>query len=196
LVVWSSGAAIENVETCCEAVLCCALPLTIIRKNKDRNSINCRIIRWFLCFNSKNNILAKNNHLMNTFEEKRSLLLEMIAFSTVDGQLHKREYEFLAIVAQELNIEGTIFNDLFHQELPILSIKSEFQRVQQFYRLALLMHSDGVLHLKEAVAIKQIAIDMGLNPLATKRVLKMMKESPSVIIDAEILLNVFQEQHN
>jgi hypothetical protein len=32
--------------------------------------------------------------------------------------------------------------------------------------------------------------------LATKRVLKMMKESPSVIIDAEILLNVFQEQHN
>lgn len=133
---------------------------------------------------------------MNTFEEKRSLLLEMISFSTVDGQLHKREYEFLAIVAQELNIEGAVFNDLFHQELPILSIKSEFQRVQQFYRLALLMHSDGVLHLKEAVAIKQIAIDMGLNPLATKRVLKMMKESPSVIIDAEILLNVFQEQHN
>ena len=36
---------------------------------------------------------------MNTFEEKRSLLLEMIAFSTVDGHLHKREYDFLAIVA-------------------------------------------------------------------------------------------------
>jgi len=39
----------------------------------------------FIIFQSKNNILAKNNNLMNTLEEKRSLLLEMIAFSTADG---------------------------------------------------------------------------------------------------------------
>jgi hypothetical protein len=133
---------------------------------------------------------------MNTFEEKRSLLLEMIAFSTVDGHLHKREYEFLAIVANELGFEIDVFNDLFHQELPQLPIKTEFLRIQQFYRLALLMHSDGVLHNKEAVAIQQMAIDMGLNPMATKRILKLMKEAPNAIIEGEILLNVFQEQHN
>ena len=133
---------------------------------------------------------------MNTFEEKRSLLLEMIAFSTVDGHLHKREYEFLAIVANELGFEIDAFKDLFHQELPKIPIKTEFLRVQQFYRLALLMHSDGILHNKEAVAIQQMAIDMGLNPMATKRILKLMKEAPNAIIDGEILLNVFQEQHN
>ncbi|MDI5949517.1 excinuclease ABC subunit B [Flavobacterium sp. LB2P84] len=133
---------------------------------------------------------------MNTFEEKRSLLLEMIAFSTVDGHLHKREYEFLAIVANELGFEIDVFKDLFHQELPQLPIKTEFFRIQQFYRLALLMHSDGVLHNKEAVAIQQMAIDMGLNPIATKRILKLMNEAPNAIIDGEILLNVFQEQHN
>ncbi|MFV5703796.1 excinuclease ABC subunit B [Flavobacterium sp. XS2P12] len=133
---------------------------------------------------------------MNTFEEKRSLLLEMIAFSTVDGHLHKREYEFLAIVANELGFEIDVFNDLFHQELPQLPIKTEFLRIQQFYRLALLMHSDGVLHNKEAVAIQQMAIDMGLNPMATKRILKLMKEAPNAIIEGEVLLNVFQEQHN
>ena len=133
---------------------------------------------------------------MDTYEEKRSLLLEMIAFSTVDGQLHKREYDFLFIVANELNIEKGKFNDLFHQELPKLPIKSEFQRIQQFYRLALLMHCDGVLHNKETVAIQQIAIEMGLNPEATKRILKLMKEAPNAIINGEVLLNVFQEQHN
>ena len=133
---------------------------------------------------------------MDTNEEKRSLLLEMIAFSTVDGQLHKREYEFLFIVANELNIEKGGFNDLFHQELPKLPIKSDFQRIQQFYRLAFLMHCDGVLHKKESIAIKQIAIDMGLNPEATKRILKLMKEAPNAIINAEVLLNVFQEQQN
>src|SRR3970040_265737 len=133
---------------------------------------------------------------MDTNEEKVSLLLEMIAFSTVDGHLHKREYEFLAIVANELGFEISVFKDLFHQELPQLPIKSEFLRIQQFYRLALLMHSDGVLHNKEAVAIQQMAINMGLNPIATKRILKLMKEAPNALIDGEVLLNVFQEQHN
>lgn len=133
---------------------------------------------------------------MNTYEEKRSLLLEMIAFSTVDGQLHKREYDFLAIVANELNFEADVFNDLFHQELPQILVKSEFGRIQQFYRLALLMHIDGVLHNKEDHAIKQIAINMGLNPVATKRILKMMKNGSTPMIDPQVLLKIFQEQYN
>ena len=133
---------------------------------------------------------------MNTFEEKRSLLLEMIAFSTVDGQLHKREYEFLSIVARELHIDKVVFNDLFHQELPQISVKSEFGRIQQFYRLALLMHSDGVLHTKEDAAIQQITIDMGLNPIATKRILKIMKQGTNPIIAPKVLLGIFNEQHN
>ena len=133
---------------------------------------------------------------MNTFEEKRSLLLEMIAFSTVDGHLHKKEVEFLEIVAFEMSLDKAILKDFFHQELPILPIKSEFQRIQQFYRLALLMYIDGVLHINESIAIRQIAIQMGLNPIATKRVLKLINEAPNAIIDSKVILSIFQEQHN
>ena len=144
----------------------------------------------------KNNNLAKNKKLMNSFEEKRSLLLEMISFSIVDGKLHQRELDFIWIVAKELGFTRAEYSDLFHQELPHLPIKSEFQRIQQFYRLALIMHCDGVLHEKESVAIRQITIDMGLNPGATKRVLQMMQQSPNAMIDAKALLGMFQEQHN
>lgn len=133
---------------------------------------------------------------MPTYEEKISLVLEMIAFATIDGNLHKKEYEFLSIVADELKISKAVFNDLFHQELPYMVIKSEFERFHQFYRLALLMHSDGVLHPKEEVAILQIAIDMGLNPIVTNRILKMMKMKQSPIIEANVLLEIFKEQHN
>jgi hypothetical protein len=133
---------------------------------------------------------------METYEEKRSLLLEMIAFSTIDGYLHKSEYLFLSMVAVELDFDKAEFNDLFHQEIPQLPINSEFERIQQFYRLALLMHCDGVLHEKEAIAIHQISIDMGLNPNATKCILEMMKKAPNAMIDAEVLLGIFQEQHN
>jgi tellurite resistance protein len=141
-------------------------------------------------------ILAKNINLMDTFEEKRNLLLEMIAFSTVDGQLHKREYDFLLIVAQELQIEKEVFNDLFHQELPQEMIKSDFERIQQFYRLALLMHSDGVLHRKEENAIQQISINMGLNPMAINRILNLMKKNSNPLIEPEVLLKIFLEQQN
>jgi glutaminase len=99
-------------------------------------------------------------------------------------------------VASELKLGSAVFNDLFHQELPQMLIKSEFERVKQFYRLALLMHSDGVLHTKEDNAIQQISINMGLNPAATKRILKIMKNGLNPIIDSKVLLNIFQEQHN
>ncbi|WP_269243337.1 excinuclease ABC subunit B [Flavobacterium limnophilum] len=102
----------------------------------------------------------------------------------------------MAIVANELNIEKGVFNDLFHQELPQIHIKSEFGRIQQFYRLALLMHCDGVLHTKENNAIQQISLNMGLNPAATKRILKMMKSGPAPMIDSTVLLRIFQEQYN
>jgi uncharacterized tellurite resistance protein B-like protein len=133
---------------------------------------------------------------MGKQEDKISLLSEMIAFSVVDGRLHEREYQFVWIVAQELGISKSEFNDLFHRELPTGVIKSEFERIQQFYRLALLMHVDGVLHQKEEEAIRQIAINMGLNPSATNRILKLMKTSPNAMIPPKVLLGLFQEQLN
>lgn len=133
---------------------------------------------------------------MNTEAEKRSLLLEMITLATVDGHLHKRELEFLRLVAFELNISEEEFQDLFHQETKSLPIPSEMQRINQFYRLALLMHCDGVLHEREFQAIQQIALQMGLNLSAVKRVLEMMKKAPNTVINPIVLLEIFQEQHN
>lgn len=133
---------------------------------------------------------------MNTEAEKRSLLLEMITLATVDGHLHKRELEFLRLVAIELNISEEEFQDLFHQEAKSLPISSELQRINQFYRLALLMHIDGVLHEKEFETIQQIALQMGLNLSAVKRVLAMMKKAPNTVINPTVLLEIFREQHN
>jgi len=133
---------------------------------------------------------------MNSYEEKLNLLAEMVAFSVVDGKLHDRELQFLTLVADELQIKTEDFKQLFHQEYPTTVIKTEFQRIQQFYRLALLMHCDGVLHQREKEAIHQIGITMGLNPFAMKRVLTAMELSKTGMISPDYLLEVFQEQHN
>ena len=133
---------------------------------------------------------------MNTYEQKLSLLTEMIEFAKVDGELHDRELEFLALVAKELNIEKSVFIELFRSNSDNKVIKSEAQRIHQFYRLALLMHADGNLHEKENITIKQLGINMGLSPYATNRVLQMMLDSPDVIVNAEDILNAFKQQQN
>ena len=133
---------------------------------------------------------------MPTKVEKISLLTDMIAFAVVDGKLHDREYLFLSMIAEELQIEKEEFKQLFHQEHKTEVIKSEFERIQQFYRLALLMHCDGVLHEREQIKIHEIGINMGLNPFAMKRVLKAMEQSPTRMISPDYLLDLFSEQYN
>ena len=133
---------------------------------------------------------------MENFEEKLALLSDMIAFAIIDGELHDREFQFLSLIAAELGVDKKQLNQLFHEENRSEIIKSEFERIQQFYRLALLMHCDGVLHEREQTKIHEIGINMGLNPHAIKRVLKAMELSPTRMITPEFLLEVFQEQLN
>lgn len=133
---------------------------------------------------------------METYQEKISLLQEMIAFALVDGQLHDREYDFIEMIAQELEIDKETYLILFEKKEQKVVIKDEFNRICQFYRLALLMHVDGVLHDKEQIKINEIGINMGLNPYAMKRVLHLMKKSPTRMIDGDVLMATFHEQHN
>ena len=133
---------------------------------------------------------------MDTYEEKISLISEMIAFAVVDGELHDREYDFLWIVAQELGISKPVFLELFAQRSTTQVIKDEHHRIMQFYRLALLMHCDGVLHEREIKAINEIGINMGLNPMGIKKTLKAMAQSSNKMIEPEFLLRAFMEQHN
>ena len=134
--------------------------------------------------------------MSKTKAQKVSLLLDMIAFAIVDGELHEREYNFLSLIAIELGIDKQEFKQLFHEENPSEVIKNEFERIQQFYRLALLMHCDGLLHEREEIKIHEIGINMGLNPSAMKRVLKAMEQSPTRMVSPDYLLEVFLEQSN
>ena len=133
---------------------------------------------------------------MDSYQEKIALLKEMIAFALVDGELHDREYDFLEIVSKELEIEKETFLKLFENRGETIVIKDELNRICQFYRLALLMHCDGILHEREQIKINEIGINMGLNPYAMKRVLHLMKTSPNRMVPGEVLLSVFSEQHN
>ncbi len=133
---------------------------------------------------------------MNTRAERISLLSEMIEFAVVDGQLHDKEYDFLYLLSKELQIEKPAFMDLFRKRDSFLPIKDEFHRILHFYKLALLMYCDDVLHKRENLSIHEIGIKMGLNPKAMDRILDMMKAAPNHIVAPEMVICAFQEQYN
>lgn len=133
---------------------------------------------------------------MDEYQERISLLHEMISFALVDGELHDKEYDFIEMVAQELEIDKPTFLKLFEKKAEKKVIRDEFNRICQFYRLALLMHSDGILDDREQKRINEIGILMGLNPYAMKRVLHLMKKSPNKMVDPEVLISLFTEQQN
>lgn len=131
---------------------------------------------------------------MDNYEEKKRLLLEMIAFATVDDVLIKKEFDFIFQLANLLNLERGNFMDLFLQELPVLDLSDELLRTQQFYRLALLMDLEGVLLDKDSTMIRQFAIHMGVGSEVAKKILKKMKNSPHVIISSENLFRIYKEE--
>jgi hypothetical protein len=149
----------------------------------------------YLRFNFKIIFLSKKG-IMNTRAERISLLSEMIDFAIVDGHLHDKEYDFLCLLSKELQIEKAAFMDLFRKRDTFLPIKSEFQRILHFYKLALLMYCDNVLHSRENLYIHEIGIKMGLNPKAMDRILDMMQTAPNHIVAPEMVICAFQEQHN
>lgn len=133
---------------------------------------------------------------MKSRAEKISLLSEMIAFAVVDGELHDKEYDFLFLLSKELEIEKVAFLDLFRKRDEFIPIKNEFQRILHFYKLALLMYCDNILHKSEDVLIHQKGINMGLSPKAMDRILNIMKCAENHIVAPEIVVGAFQEQLN
>lgn len=133
---------------------------------------------------------------MSSYQEKLSLLSEMIAFAQIDGEVHEREYSFLSVVATQLKVDVIDFERLFVHKAEKIVIKSEHQRIMQFYRLALLMHADGVLHENEQIAIRELGVNMGLSPFAMRSVLAEMEKSPTGLIDPDVLIALFRAQHN
>jgi uncharacterized tellurite resistance protein B-like protein len=133
---------------------------------------------------------------METTQEKISLLQEMISFALIDGELHDREYDFIEIVAFELGVDKETLHKLYENKGEVQVIKDELNRICQFYRLALLMRCDDILHERERVKINEIGINMGLDPYAMKRVLKRIEESPNHMIDGQTLIKLFSEQLN
>ena len=129
-------------------------------------------------------------------EEKLSLLTELIKLAKVDKEVKEMEHQFLLAIANQLEISQEEFEPLFTQYIDFKPPNNEFNRIIQLQRLILLSSVDLENHPEELTAIKNIGINMGLNPLAIDEVLVKMHQYENKIIPPDVLIGIFTKTFN
>lgn len=129
-------------------------------------------------------------------KEKLSLLTELIKLAGCDKQIREKEYDFIMLIAERLGVDKTTCDKLFAEYIEFTPPKPEFDRILQFHRLVLLMNIDKKINNKELNFVKNLGIRMGLNPMATDKVLIEMHRYPGKLVPSDRLIQIFKEQHN
>lgn len=133
---------------------------------------------------------------MNSYQEKLSILSELIAFARVDYKLKDDEYDFLLNVANLMKVKKTSLDKLLKTTTEISVPKTQLDRIVQFHRLLLLMNIDNEQHKKEIEKLHNVALWMGLPPSAINQILEVMHQYPNKAIPPKVLLDIFRAHQN
>ena len=134
---------------------------------------------------------------MNTDRtEKLSLMTELIKLARVDQDVREAEYQFLMAIALQLQITPEEFKALFDQYIDFTPPVNEFDRILQLQRLILLSNIDLQNSDKELALIREMGVNMGLNPMAINEVLQRMHDYENKIIPPDKLIEIFTRSYN
>ena len=132
----------------------------------------------------------------NKHKEKLSLIQDLIALSEADGNKSFQEEQFIYTMASSMGISEVELNDLKKNPVPYNPENKETDRFVQFYRLLLLMGIDKNKTEEEVNCCKEIALKMGLNPVAVNKTIEQVLNSSTGMMSPEALIKIFQVQHN
>lgn len=133
---------------------------------------------------------------MSTYEEKLSILSEMISFAQADTPIKDSEYHFLLGVSELLGVSREAFDRLFDSKVEKIMPKTQADRILQFHRLVLLMNVDRNRHPEEIRRLHDIGLGMGLRPSAIEQVLAIMHRYPDKIVPPDVLIGIFKAHYN
>jgi uncharacterized tellurite resistance protein B-like protein len=133
---------------------------------------------------------------MSSYEEKLSILSEMISLARADKAVKDSEFEFLWSVADQLGVDREDFESLFDSPVPNIIPKTLLSRIIQFHRLVLLINVDRQQTFKEIDKLHNIGLRLGLPPSAIDQVLVLMHQYPDNIIPPETLIGIFKAHYN
>ena len=128
--------------------------------------------------------------------ENNEIIKQLIDFSQLENGIKEVGFDFLIDLAKQLGLSKKELIGLFDKNNHTNTPTSESNRIIQFYRLCLMSNIDHKITQEELTNLRNIAISMGLSPMATEEVIKYLKENPGKGIPTNQLLQLFQANHN
>ncbi len=129
-------------------------------------------------------------------DEKRQLLEQLIKMAQADDDSKSIEFEFLVLLVTQMGISKAELIELFEQYIELNPPKLEHQRILLFQRLVLMMNSDNLMDQNEMSYLRQLGIRMGLHPMASEEVLRIMNDFPNKTVPSDRLIEIFKTFHN
>lgn len=129
-------------------------------------------------------------------QEKLSLIQDLIALSEADGNKTFTEGSFIQTLATSLGVSAEEVAHLQNNPVPYSAEDKETDRIIQFYRLLLLLGIDPEKTIEEINCCKEIALKMGLNPVAVNKTIEQILKSETGMLPPETVIKIFQVQHN
>lgn len=133
---------------------------------------------------------------MSTYEEKLSILSELIGFARVDKRLNEQELDFLRAISRRLDVDESVFQSLVRNPLPTVKLSSQADRLIQFHRLFMLMNIDQEQSPTEIEALFNYGLKMGLPLSAIRQLLEVMHQYPDRIVPADVIVQIFHAHYN
>jgi uncharacterized tellurite resistance protein B-like protein len=133
---------------------------------------------------------------MENYQEKLSLVQDLIQLSEVDGNVDFMEKNFIQTIAQGLGITTEEINQLKEHSIPFTPEEKEIDRITHFYRLILLMGVDSEHHKKEIQFCNEVGLKMGLNPIAMREVIERVLKSETKTLLPQEIIEIFKTYHS
>ena len=133
---------------------------------------------------------------MGNYQERLSLLQDLILLSRVDKHVDLLENNFIFSIARSLGISKEEINSLKEHPISFNPEKNEMDRIIHFYRLVLLMGIDGEHHKKEIQFCKETGLKMGLNPIAMGEIIERVLDPQTKTLSPQEIIEIFKIYHN
>lgn len=128
--------------------------------------------------------------------EKLSILTELIKLARIDKDCRDAEYEFLSTIARMLQVQQSDLDKLFNEYIEFTPPNREVNRITQFHRMILLTHVDFHVKSDELDYMRNAGLRLGLHPNAIEAVFEEMDKHEYGMIPADVLIKIFQVNHN
>ncbi len=131
-----------------------------------------------------------------TYEQKLSLVNELVHLGDADGRMDRDEFELTRGLGSRLGINDADIEKAIRKDIPFTPPTEEADRILWLQAMTMIVIADEVLHENEVQSMQRIGLKLGFRDAAINELLRRLRANPTRPLPPSELLPIFQVAHN